>query len=355
TLFGSGAVEQFDSAGTSLGAFVSSGLTQAHTPRFGPDGDLWVSDYWNEEIRRFDGSTGAALGARITESPPAGPYGFTFVPNLQVRVTSGLVVNSSGDSTDASAGDGVCDTGGLNAAAQTECTLRAAIEEANASSGSDAITFDIPTADGGHSAGVWTITPTSALPSISDPITIDGTSQSGASAATSVSPAAIDSSLAIELSGTAMPGAEMALQLVAGSSGSEIRGLAISGFDGGTTAYAIGVQASSDNVIAGNHLGVSASGATEGANYIGVRIEGASTGNRIGGSLAADRNLFTAHDYAHIDIGGAGATGTTIQGNDFGLLGGGADAVGATPTGITVWNGSSGTLIGGSDPAAGNR
>ncbi|MCP5025757.1 MAG: hypothetical protein GY929_05680, partial [Actinomycetia bacterium] len=46
TLFGSGAVEQFDSAGTSLGAFVSSGLTQAHTPRFGPDGDLWVSDYW---------------------------------------------------------------------------------------------------------------------------------------------------------------------------------------------------------------------------------------------------------------------------------------------------------------------
>ncbi len=40
---------------------------------------------------------------------------------------------------------------------QPECTLRAAIEEANAAADADIITFDIPTGDGGHSGGIWTI------------------------------------------------------------------------------------------------------------------------------------------------------------------------------------------------------
>ena len=40
-------------------------------------------------------------------------------------------INSNGDASDASLGDGVCDTGGL-VGGLPECTLRAAIEEANA-------------------------------------------------------------------------------------------------------------------------------------------------------------------------------------------------------------------------------
>ena len=46
-----------------------------------------------------------------------------------------LVVNSTADANDDSPGDGVCATSG------GQCTLRAAIEEANALAGSDAITL----------------------------------------------------------------------------------------------------------------------------------------------------------------------------------------------------------------------
>lgn len=65
------------------------------------------------------------------------------------------------------AGDGVCDTAG--------CTLREAIDAANAHLGADTIVFDIP------SDGLQTITLTSNFPAITDSVTIDGYTQPGAS------------------------------------------------------------------------------------------------------------------------------------------------------------------------------
>ena len=55
--------------------------------------------------------------------------------------------------------DGTCDA---------DCSLREAITEANTLAGTDTIAFNIP---GG---GPHTIQPTSALPTISDPVVIDG-------------------------------------------------------------------------------------------------------------------------------------------------------------------------------------
>src|SRR4030095_8251296 len=52
-------------------------------------------------------------------------------------------------------------------------SLRQAILDANANAGSDMIDFNIP------GAGVHTIMPASALPTITDPVTIDGTTQPG--------------------------------------------------------------------------------------------------------------------------------------------------------------------------------
>src|SRR2546426_9701517 len=77
-----------------------------------------------------------------------------------------FTVNSTADTTDAAPGDGVCDDGG------GACTLRAAIEEANAHAGADTIAFSI-------GSGVQTITPGSQLPAILEPVTIDGTTQPG--------------------------------------------------------------------------------------------------------------------------------------------------------------------------------
>ena len=70
-----------------------------------------------------------------------------------------FVVNSTGDGNDAFPGDGNCETQVGNGV----CTLRAAIEEANAHAGGDGISFSIPTTDPGYSNGIWTIF-TNALP-----------------------------------------------------------------------------------------------------------------------------------------------------------------------------------------------
>src|ERR1700730_16554158 len=70
-------------------------------------------------------AAGFAGGAPFPAPPPKG-FGLAFT------------VNSTGDGGDANPGDGLCDTGA------GECTLRAAIEEANAHAGDDGIFFNIP-------------------------------------------------------------------------------------------------------------------------------------------------------------------------------------------------------------------
>ena len=62
----------------------------------------------------------------------------------------GLVVNSTGDAPDAvpTSANRVCDTGGSTitrgSSQEPECTLRAAIQQAEANDGADTITFDVP-------------------------------------------------------------------------------------------------------------------------------------------------------------------------------------------------------------------
>ena len=82
-----------------------------------------------------------------------------------ISAQAAFVVNSTGDAADASAGNGVCDTGGINSQGSAECTLRAAIQEANALGGSDLIFFSMPNTEPGYSASPasYTITPASAL------------------------------------------------------------------------------------------------------------------------------------------------------------------------------------------------
>ncbi len=65
---------------------------------------------------------------------------------------SASVINSTGDASDNNAGDGSCDTGGTNSQSNTECTLRAAIQEANAYARLDTITFNMPTTEPGYNA-----------------------------------------------------------------------------------------------------------------------------------------------------------------------------------------------------------
>jgi CSLREA domain-containing protein len=77
------------------------------------------------------------------------------------------VVNTTGDEPDADLSDGVCDAD-LSTDGE-QCTLRAAIQEANNRAGEDTITFD---------SNVSAINPQKPLPDITETVTIDASSRS---------------------------------------------------------------------------------------------------------------------------------------------------------------------------------
>jgi CSLREA domain-containing protein len=81
-----------------------------------------------------------------------------------------FVVNTTEDSDDANPGDGICET----VAGSGQCSLRAAIEEANAQPTDDTITFNIPKTGPGYNGTFWTINLVSALPDLSTNIDIQG-------------------------------------------------------------------------------------------------------------------------------------------------------------------------------------
>ncbi|HEY6045685.1 MAG TPA: hypothetical protein VIU65_03725, partial [Pyrinomonadaceae bacterium] len=144
-------------------------------------------------------------------------------------------------------------------------SLRQAILDANFSAGPDMIVFNIP------GAGVHSITPASALPAITDPVTIDGTTQPG-----------FAGSPIIELSG-AIAGPTNGLDISAGSS--TVRGLVINQFGNG-----IFLEKDGGNVIEGNFIGTDVTGTQNLGNSVaGVQIACLSANNRIGGTSAGAR------------------------------------------------------------------
>jgi len=154
-----------------------------------------------------------------------------------------FTVNSTND-----LGDGACDA--------SECTLRDAIETANATSGADVINFNIP------GTGVHTIKPNPVALGITDRVTIDGYTQPGSSPNTLAK--GTNAMLKIELDGT--NGANNGLIIHAGGSGSVVKGLVINRFTNGIQALD-----SSQNRIESNFIGTDFGGsltwATERAGY----------------------------------------------------------------------------------------
>ena len=84
-----------------------------------------------------------------------------------------ITVNSTGDEGDTNPGDGKCMT------VNCDCTLRAAIEEANALAGKDTICYDIPGSDVNNDGTKWTITPMSLYENLTEAVFIDGYTQTG--------------------------------------------------------------------------------------------------------------------------------------------------------------------------------
>jgi len=235
-------------------------------------------------------------------------------------------VDSTGDGVDTDWGDLLCDDGAGH------CTLRAAIEEANADGAESTIWFNI------RGKGVRTITPGSALPTITQPVTIDGTTQPGYAGAP-----------IIELNG-ASAGANAAGLYVTGGL-STVQGLVINRFADG---FSNGVLlASSGNVIRGNYIGTNVGGTVALGNGNAVLIDNVAN-NTIGGTTPAARNVMSGNNANGILILGGSATGNVVQGNYIGTDVTGTVDLGNTFSGVGILNSASGNTIGGTAPGAGN-
>ena len=82
-------VRKFDPAGNDLGVFISTNLAGPTNIWFGPNGDLFVSDYDGAAIKRFD-ANGAFLGPFIT--------GVSFTEGIAHYPNGDLLVGNGGTS-----------------------------------------------------------------------------------------------------------------------------------------------------------------------------------------------------------------------------------------------------------------
>ena len=221
---------------------------------------------------------------------------------------STFTVNRATNESDASTADSVCDFDPSTAG--TQCTLKAAIQQANANANpteTDLIRFNIP----GDTTKVKTITPISELPALTQSVTIDGYTQPGSEENTRAK-GAINAVPKVQLNGSTA-GLDADGLIIQGTSNITIRGLVINRFDR-SGIFLTSTDGSDNNHIEGNFIGTNAAGTVAlGNGSAGVEINGLNDGNVVGGSVADQRNLISGNQGDGIF---AGTDGTdTIQGN----------------------------------------
>ncbi len=259
-----------------------------------------------------------------------------------VQTPATFIVNTTDDND-----YGSCDA--------SHCSLREALNAANASPSPDLITFAIP--------GVppFTIQPQSPLPGLDNPVTIDGTTQLGYAG-----------NPVIELNGSAAGEGTNGLSI--GSGNSTVKGLLIDGFLG--TGIAIGDSANNviegnvlsgnagagisiagetaaGNVVRGNLIGTTADGTGAWSNTDGIWLGGNTHNNIIGGTTPEDRNIISGNAIYGISSN-YGASQNQIIGNYIGTDRTGSLPVGNGAGGILLGSGSNNNDVGGTQGGEGN-
>lgn len=215
-------------------------------------------------------------------------------------------------------------------------SLRTAIDQANGQAGTDRIAFAIP------GAGPHTITLLSDLPAITEPVRIDGYSQTGAHPAT---PAGGPADLRVVVDATL---ATVGLELL--TDDSLIRGLVISDATG-PGADGIRVQGAR-NRVTGNYVGTDVDGlAQPGISNDGDGVEVTGDDNVIGGPTLDARNIIADNGDAGVRVAGNGSTGNSILGNYIGTDVTGAAAAGNSD-GVVVEGDRN--VVGGTQPGMRN-
>jgi CSLREA domain-containing protein len=248
-------------------------------------------------------------GVFTIESHAAGEFGSVFV------------VDSDGDESDSSLSDDICNT------SKGECTLRAAIEQANATTNVNAET---PDEIGFAIAGpdVHTIVPLFSFPAIVEAVRIDGYTQGGASPNTM--DVGSDAVLKIEIDGSLAGGLTFGLTLE--SNGSTIRGLVINRFEEAN----ILLDGANENHIEGNYIGTDPTGTIARPNRADGIALWDSAANVIGGASPDKRNVISGNNWNGIAILNGPSQDNAVEGN----------YIGTDPSGMNeVPNGGDGVII----------
>jgi parallel beta-helix repeat protein len=207
-------------------------------------------------------------------------------------------------------------------------SLRQAITDANNSSGADLIQFNI-------GSGVQTIIPLSALPTITDPVEIDGTSEPDYAGIPR-----------IELDGEMVPNGTTGLAISSGNS--TILGLAFNRFPSDGQIQLFGSQ----NIVQANYFGLHPDGTAAGPNsWRGISIFNSSD-NTIGGTTVAARNVIS-NGYDGVYITGSG-THNLVEGNYIGTDPTGEAGRDIQFYGVRIEANAGSNTIGGSAAGAGN-
>jgi hypothetical protein len=209
----------------------------------------------------------------------------------------------------------------VNTADNGPGSLRQAILDSNAATGQvNTIEFAIP------GDGVQTIAPLSPLPTIVNPVLIDGESQPGYSGMPS-----------IEIDGS---GAGVADGLLITGSNISVRGLDVVNFIQGAGIHITGAAATGDWIY-GDLLGTNPAGTSAAPNYTGVQIDAGASRNLIGTigdgvNDLTERNLISGNQFDGVWINGPGTDANVVAGNFIGT-----DISGASPlinSTLAIWD-----------------
>ena len=263
--------------------------------RYGPTPGLPAAHWYDWT---FDGSTGAIVN----------------FDRIQLHLRDGF----RGDD-DLVANGMVVDPGGPAFAAPIVVTttvdsgpgsLRQAILDANSRPGLDFINFAIGT-------GVRTIRPASNLPTVTDPVFIDGTTQPG-----------FVGSPVIELDGQLVP---FGTGLTISAPDTTVRGLVINRFAGRGIDVAGLFSFQSGVAIQGNYIGTDVTGMFARPNGEGI-VLGSGTDHRVGGRLAGQGNLISGN----LLNGLIASAGGLVEGNRIGVAADGVSALGNGENGARI-------------------
>ncbi len=241
-----------------------------------------------------------------------------------------------------------------------DCSLRGAITAANLTTVADQINFNIPQTDAGFQTATqhWRISVGSnALPSVSEPVVIDGYTQPGAIANTNTPvQGGLNGLPKIEIvPGSSFGNQQNGLDTFSNNfnaAASTFRGLVISRF-----FAQIQLGGSAAHRVEGCYLGTDITGTvaavmTNSGRGIGVRLQGPGA-YQIGGTQAAQRNLLSGLSNAVVQQ--ATPDGLVIVGNLIGTNAAGTQAISNTDTALSFNQGNlRNARIGGTDPLARN-